>query len=990
MTYIRYSKLKDLRKALLVLCFALLMVSGVSAQKITVRGIVVDETGRAISKVLVKVGNQTDSTDLKGKFEVAVTKGDILNISKTGFVSQMVSSASLVKVTLTTVANDKRVETLFQSLPLKEVTSSISVLTSKSLSNNSVLALGNALYGRIPGLNVKQSVGEPGDDYPSLLIRGRHTFTGSNSPLVLVDGFEREFNTLSIEEVQSISVLKDAASTALYGMDGANGIVLVTTKRGLPEKATADFKVEFGVKAPTRLPEFYGSYDYARLYNQAQKNDGKTSFMYSDDQLEGYRLNQDPMLYPNVNWMDETLRKYAPSRKYNANFRGGNQVVRYFINVGVENSDGLYKNSDHGSYSTNRNLDRINFRSNIDVNVTKRFSVSLDLSGRLENINAPTNSSTNIFNNFYVFHPNVSPVYVLEGVYGGTNTYRNNPVAYINELGYTETHRRYFQSNIIGKYDFSDLVKGLSLGIRASFDNFYTVTDGYTKTYAVKQILDKISPVDSLSDFFGINSNLVAKGPTSETELRSTNLEFFAAYESNFGKHKIAAMAMGHQDEYVTTTAFPDRRISVSGKVSWGYNQKYFVDLAAQYGATEHFKKWKRFGFFPAISGAWIVSSEDFMKDSKPVSYLKLRASTGLVGNQNVGGTRFGYRMLYNSNGTEMPIGNPNLTWEKSYKTDIGLDATLFGEVQVMLNYFHEFRDDILNSGDALMPAYFGNSFGYTNYGQVKSNGFEASVLKEHQYLDWGYHFGANVSFVKNKIVRMREVSRKDTYLYRQGLPVGQRFGLVALGLFQNQAEIDAAPVQTFGKVIPGSIRYLDVNGDKVINSDDSQPIGKDATIPDMDLGFNLGLNFKGFYLDANFQASVGRDVNLRDNTEGAQYSVAPLYSDKNISTFVKNPWTPETAATADYPSLSIENAANNFQYSTFWLRSGDFLRLRTLEIGYNLPKNLISKLKMSAAKIYLRGMNVFTLDHIKYFDPEVMEGYPVMKSYNIGINFNF
>ena len=340
--------------------------------------------------------------------------------------------------------------------------------------------------------------------------------------------------------------------------------------------------------------------------------------------------------------------------------------------------------------------------------------------------------------------------------------------------------------------------------------------------------------------------------------------------------------------------------------------------MAAQYGATENFMKGRRYGLFPAISGAWIASEENFMKNISALSFLKLRASTGLVGNQNVGGTRFGYNTLYYTNGSEQPIGNPYLSWEKAYKTDIGIDATLMKDLDISLTYFNEFRDDILNSGSSLTPAYFGNSFGYSNYGQVQSNGLELSLSAHKQYVDWGYQIGVNATYVTNKVTRMREITRQWDYLYYQGNPVGQRFGLIAEGLFQSQEEIDAAPFQTFGKVIPGSIRYKDLNNDGLINSDDYTAIGKDATVPMLNLGFNLGANFKNFYFDANFQAAVGREVNMRSDSEGAMYSIAPLYGDRKVTTYVKNPWTPETAAIADYPSLSIESAANTFVTSTY------------------------------------------------------------------------
>ncbi len=900
--------------------------------------------------------------------------------------AQEIKTDSVAKKTK--VKQAEKVELLYQTLPMREVTSSISTVNNAKIANNSVLAFGNALYGKLPGLNLSQADGEPGDDYPSMLIRGKHTFTGDNKPLVLVDGFQREMNTLSVDEVESVTVLKDAASTALYGMDGANGVILVTTKRGIIGKAEVGVKVEMGESTPMRIPRFYGSYDYARFYNQAQKNDGKTTFLYSDAQLEGYKLNQDPKLFPNVDWVAETIRDKSPIKKYLIDFRGGNEIAKYYVNVGLDEAQGIFKNTDHvitdesgTSYSTNRNLQRINFRSNVDVNVTKRFKVRLDLAGRLENVNSPTISAEGIFNNLYSFHPNVSPVYAGDGVYGGSNSYRNNPVAYLNEQGYTNTHRRYFQSNINATYDLSDIVKGLEVGVKASLDNFYTVTSGFKKTFAV---------VDSTGAIFGTNSNLQDIGRTNQSEMRSTNFEAFTAYNRTFDKNKIGALLLFHQDEYITSTAFPNRRLSYSGKLTYGRDNKYFVDLAAQYGATENFKKGSRYGFFPAVSGAWIASDESFMKDISALSYLKLRASTGLVGNQNVGGTRFGYNTLYNTNGSEQLIGNPDLTWEKAYKTDFGVDATLWNDFDISLTYFDEFRDDILNSGSSLTPSYFGNSFGYSNYGQVKSNGLEIALSSQKQFKDWGYHVGVNATYVANEVVRMREITRQWDYLYLQGNPVGQRFGLIAEGLFQSQDEIDKAPFQTFGKVIPGSIRYKDMNDDGVINSDDYVAIGKDATVPTWNLGFNVGFNLKGFYVDANFQAAVGREVNMRSDSEGAMYSIAPLYGDRNVTTYVKNPWTPETALTADYPSLSIENAANNFVTSTYWLKNGDFLRLRSLEVGYDVPKQIAKWVKLNSINVYLRGMNLLTLDHIKYFDPEVMEGYPVTKSVHVGLNVKF
>ncbi len=975
-------------KTTLALCLLFVFANAYSLNK--VKGIVTDANGTRLMNVIVSCGLNKDTTNDAGEFNILCPENSKIQLSKNGYELKFVEPVDKQTIVIKNSINTKAVNCLFQTIQNSELSSSVSSVSGADLEKNSVFAFSNTLYGRLAGLNVKQSNGDPGDDYASLLIRGKHSFTGSNAPLVLVDGFERDFNTLSADEVESVSVLKDAVSTALYGMDGANGILLVTTKRGITGKSSVELKIESGQMSPSRLPKFYGSYDFARFYQMAQLNDGvlptDPKFLYSDAMLQGYLNHPNSRAYPNVDWISETIRDNAPSARYTLNFRGGNNFARYFVNVGYENTEGIYKNSDHQaqgesskSYSTNRNLNRINFRSNIDIDVTKRLSVRMDLSGRMVDINAPTKSSDEIFNNLYVFHPNVCEVFVAPGIYGGTNSYRNNPLAYINEQGYQTIHRRYFQSNIIGKYDLSDLVKGLDFGVRATFDNYYTITDGFTKSYAV---------VDTLSNIYGTNTALtnLSSDKYNESELRSNNLEFFTDYSGTFGKNKIAAIAMFHQNNYVNSNAFPDRRLFFSAKVSYGYSDKYFFDAAAQYGATENFMKGRRFGFFPAVSGAWIISGEQFMKSVPTVKFLKLRASTGLVGNQNVGGTRFGYLTLYNTNGTEKQIGNPYLTWEKAYKTDVGLDITLLNNLNIGITCFNELRTDILNDASSLTPAFAGNTYGYTNLGQVNSNGVETTISIEKQHKEWGYHATANFTWLTNKVIKMKEITRQWDYLYYQGHPVGQRFGLEAIGLFQSQSEIDAAPVQTFGKVIPGSIRYKDQNGDGVINSDDYVAIGKDATVPDLNIGLNVGFNFKGFYIDANFQAAIGRDINLRDDNEGAMYSVAALYNDKNVSTFITNPWTPATAATAGYPSLSIENAANNFQTSTYWLRNGDFLRLRTLEVGYNIPLKWITGFKLTDAHLYLRGMNLFTLDHIGYFDPEVMEGYPVMKSYNVGL----
>lgn len=909
------------------------------------------------------------------------------------------------------------VQVLYGSKPEHELSSSVSTLDSKSVTPNSVVSFGNALYGRIPGLFVQQSSGVPGEDAPTLYIRGKHTYTGSNAPLVLIDGLPRDLNTLSLEEVESVSVLKDAAATALYGADGANGIILVTTKRGVIGKPQISFKAELGMMLPTELPEFYGSYDYANFYNMAERNDGKTSFRYSQEDLERYKTGYDSQLYPDVNWVDAAVREMTPTQSYAVDVKGGNEVARYYVNLGYTGTEGIFKEIGNKTYDSNNSLSRFNFRSNIDVDIVKGLRMNADIAGRLENLNAPYNTMDNIWGNLYTYHPNAAPIYAAPGVWGGSNIYRTNPLAYINDMGYRHTHRRLLQMSIGAQYDFSGIMKGLSLGLRAAFDNYYSADNGYSKTFGVMETLgyNEKTQTYQLSPLYGKNTALTAFGPENEQEKKMEAYEFWASYERRIEEHSLGAFALFHahsQSQYLSSDDLkksPDRRVTAGLKLSYDYRKTYFLEAVATCGASGFFMEGERYGFFPAASAAWVISNENFMKSVSAIDLLKLRVSGGLVGNQNVGGRTYGYRNEYlptgggwgvgtNNGGygggyAEAAVANPYLTWEKALKIDAGFDMVLWKNLSLGFTYFHEYRTDILNSGDNMFPGYMGASFGYLNYGEVQSQGIEAMVSFEKQYRSWGFNAGINLTHQKNKVLRMGETPQRYEYLYKQGNAIGAQFGYLAEGYYSAEDVTERDVRQTFGKVIPGSLKYADINGDKIVDTNDKVLIGKNADVPEWEMGVNLGINFRGFYANAFFQACMGRDVNMRT---AAPYATSPLYDDRNISTYIKQPWTaeaaadPALAAAIDFPSLSIENANNTFQQSSFFMKNGDFIRLRSLEIGYQFPKKWIKHLRMQNAGIYLRGMNLFTWDHIEGYDPEVLEGYPVMKSYNIGVNITF
>lgn len=948
-------------------------------------------------------------------------------INKKGILTvSIVTGALLLSGIFPVLAQDRKdslavssdeIHVLYGKKATRELSSSVSTLGSESITSNSVVSFGNALYGRIPGLFVQQANGVPGSDYPTLYIRGKHTTNGTNAPLILVDGFPRDFNTLALDEVESVSVLKDAAATALYGADGANGIILVTTKRGNVGKPQISFKAEWGMMLPTELPEFYGSYDYARFYNMAELNDGKTTLRYSQKELEGYKGHLDSQLYPDVDWVNTAVREMTPSQTYSVGIRGGNKIARYYVNLGYTNTSGVFKEIGDKTYDANNSLSRFNFRSNIDVDIVKGLRMNADIAGRLENVNSPYQSMSSIWQNLYTYHPNTAPVYAAPGIWGGDNVYRNNPIAYINDMGYRHTHRRLLQMNIGAQYNFSGTLKGLALGIRASFDNFYSVDNGYKKEFGVMETLgyDEKTGTYKLSQLYGKNTALAAFGPESEQEKRSEAYEFWANYERKIGEHNLNVLALFHahsQSQHITKNdlkSSPDRRINTGVKLAYDYRKTYFLEAVASCGASGFFMEGKRYGWFPAASAAWIISNERFLKNVSAVDFLKLRVSGGLVGNQNVGGRAYSYRNEYipvgggwgvgpNNSGytggyVEAAVANPYATWEKALKIDAGLDMVLWKNLTLGFTYFHEYRTDIMNSGDNMFPSYMGVSFGFLNYGRVQSKGFEAVASLNKQYNSWGIDVSVNLTKQSNKILRMSETCQRYEYLYRQGNAIGDQYGYLAEG-FYTADEVDNRGIQqTFGKLIPGSLKYADINGDKVVDTNDKVLIGADSDVPEWEMGINLGINFKGFYANAFVQACMGRDVNLRTS---APYTTSPLYNDRNVSTFIKQPWTAEVAAdpalagTIDFPSLTIENASNTFQQSSFFMKNGDFIRLRSLEIGYQFPKSWIKHLRMQKAGIYLRGMNLFTWDHIDGFDPEIQEGYPIMKSYNVGLNITF
>lgn len=889
----------------------------------------------------------------------------------------------------------------YGNFPKREVSASVTTISGKDIEKNTVFSLGNTLYGKIPGLILDQSSGEPGNDLPGLLVRGVSTFGFARAPLVLVDGFIRDLNSVSVFDIESISVLKDASATAMYGIQAANGVILVTTKGGKQGKSKITIDFTQGFQSPTRLPGFYNSADFAVSYNEALRND-KLPELYTPADIAGFREG-DRKLYPDVDWVKELVRERAPLTTLNVSSSGGNKVAQYYVSLGYLTNEGIYNNTNiNPGYNTNSNLNRLNFRSNIDVSVLQDLKLRLNLGGQINDINAPRMGTTDIWNRIYEYPSHLFPVYANPGLLGGTAAYPENPLGYINSRGYKETHNRFFQSDLDLKYDAGKWLKGLELGARVGFDNYYTVTDGWSKNFAVYQTSkDPVSGAPVVSAAIGANTNLTYNSPFDNAQNRRGTAEMYLHYARVYGaNHSIDFLTLYNQTRQILGRENPYNMQSASARLHYGYKKRLFADVSASYGGTEAFAEGNRFGFFPALSAGYVLLDNQLNKAKGVFDFLKVRGSAGMVGSSNIG-TRFAYRELYingasyffgNTNAaassiTEGTIANPALSFEKSFQYDLGIDARMFNQLDLTLNVFRQDRKDILTSQSTTVPALFGGVLPSVNEGEVRNQGVELSLLWSKQFKKSGFFVRFNMSFIKDEVVAMAEevVPAGSEYFYRKGNPVFYTYGLEAIGFFQSDDDIAKSPVQIFGPVQPGDLKYRDRNNDGVINNYDIGPIGN-GTVPTKEFGLELGFNVKGFDFQVMLQAQVDRNINL------ANYGniFFPLRSNQKISSFVQEPWTVQNSATAKYPRLSTLENANNYRTSSFWLRDGDFLKVRSLEMGYNFPAKFLSKTGLTMSRIFLRGMNLLTIDKFKYSDPENIVGYPSMRSLNMGLKVQF
>jgi TonB-linked SusC/RagA family outer membrane protein len=855
------------------------------------------------------------------------------------------------------------------------------------------------LFGRIPGLSVVTGGAEPGNENTSVYSRGINTFgVGGTRMLILVDGLEANFNDLTPEEVESVSLLKDASATAMYGSRGANGVLLVTTKRGEEGRLKIVFSTQQGFQSANRLPQFLGSYDYATLYNEALLNDGKAA-LYSAADLASYQSGDDPYFHPDVNWYDQVLRKTTPFSNYNLNFSGGNNTVRYFVLLNEVRNNNLYtKTGDESQFSVNGSYNRLNFRSNIDINITRRLSAALTLGGTVVDKANPYAGTTDaILSSASIIAPNSFPVY-NENKTLGRNSLYSNPLGNILNSGFYTSNGRTLQTTMGFTEQLDFLTKGLSITARISFNSYFLSQSNKSRSYESFAISKDLSG-NTVYTKYGLNTSLVGSEGASDQN-RDLAYQAFLNYDRTFGVNGVSGVLMYNADDYtISGNNYPIKHVNISGRATFANNQKYIGEFSFSYMGSENFSKNNRFGFFPAVSLGWIVSNEGFLKDNNFINFLKIRGSYGLVGNDKIGGTAFMFEQYYpytssyyfgtgNTSMSAIIQGSPantHVTWEKEKSFNFGLEATIIKQVDLAVDVFNRDRYDILVQPNSTDPDFMGYTKPYLNQGKASNKGFEGKLrIYNDESKDLKFFIEATVWSYKNKMVYSSEAIQLYDYLYQTGLPIGQPFGLVAVGFFKDQADINASPQQIWTAVKPGDVKYKDQNGDNKIDQRDYYPIGKTG-LPELSAGLHLGLQYKGFDFDMFFQGVTSRTV-IFDG-----YYFQAFQNNGKAGTIALNRWTAATAGSATYPRLSTLNDDNNFRYSTLWQHDGSFIKLRSIELGYTFPERISQMVMLSDARIFVNGTNLFSLDHMEgYRDPEIGSGYPAVKSFSVGVRVQF
>lgn len=996
---------------------------GSASRQRLIRGRIINAQDQPISNATVQtsVSNTSAASSAQGEFQIEVQPEDTyLTVRSIGYVSRQVQlvDANDYSIVLqdSIDALDEVVVVGFGTQRKASVVGSISSLKPERLQMGTTRSMSNNLAGQLAGVIAVQRSGEPGYDNSSFWIRGISTFGGNRSPLILVDGVERSLDNMDPEEIESFSVLKDAAASAVYGVRGANGVILINTKRGKVGKPTVTARFEQSVTSPIQLPEFIGAADYLEVMNSIRR-ERNADPLYSQERIDNIRNGVDPDLYPDVNWLDAVLKDRAGNSRANLSINGGTEVLRYSLVTSFYNEGGIVQRDKNQEWDSSSKLSRYNVRSNVDVNVSPTTLFRLNIGGYLQDRSRAPQSVDELFQEAFTIPPYVHPAVYSSGEIPRTPN-RTNPWALATQRGYERISASKVESLFSLEEDLKYFLPGLKVRGLFSFDrysntsvvrsknpDYYNPAIGRDEDGNLRLVIDQYG-----QDFLGYENG-------SDWGDKSVYLEGAINYGQFFGKHNVESMLLYNLRNFDNGDLLPYRNQGIAGRFSYNYDNRYIAEFNFGYNGSENFARGKRYGFFPSVALGWLISEEPFMQANQDVfSKIKLRGSYGLVGNDRLDGRRFAYiTTISDTDGYSWGLdndfkrsgrmegfqGNADLTWETVEKSNIGFELGLWNALDLQVDLFQENRSNIFMQRRSIPGSSGFTNAPWANYGKVHNRGVDISLdfnkaFSEDLYLSVRGTF----TYAKNKIMEQDEPSAIiGTSRSSTGHPVGQLFGLVADGLFteadfqdvENNVLQDDIPKHTFGTVRPGDIRYQDLNGDGVIDALDRTAIGGTED-PQVVFGFGSNVRYKSFDFGFFFQGLT----NTHRVIGGSNFIPGSANGSMgNIFANVGDRWTIEDPRQdVFYPRLSDYQSANNNEASTWWLRDMGFIRLRNVEMGYSFPTSWLDRVKVKTGRVFLRGNNLLTLSDFKLWDPElgVNNGmrYPIMKSFSMGVELSF
>lgn len=1047
-------------------------VQATQSNKITVSGTVLDKTTNdpliGVSVVVKGVANAGTITDMDGKFTLKLPYAEApLVFSYLGYQPQEIVPGAKKELTVLLQEDTKALQEVvvvgYTKQRKETMIGSVATITTKDLTQSPTANINNALAGRLPGLIVNQYAGgEPGVDQSELFIRGKATY-GNQSAIVIVDGIERDMSYLAPDEIETFTILKDASATAAYGIRGANGVIVITTKRGkAAEKATVNLKASIGINQPIGFPEYLGSADYATLYNEARLNDAKMTGadisslnLFSQQAIDNFRRakgdNSDGLGY-DWDYYDFAF-KPGLQEDVSLSIRGGTDKVRYYVLANYFSQGGNYKYSNAGEYDSQTKFTRYNFRSNIDININRYLSTRLDLGARITDRNAPGTTAGRLMT-ICATQPPYLPILVEEnahpqneeyiqqnprGMLYGDNIYRYNLLGELSRTGYLNEKNTYLNGSFAMNLDMEFLTKGLKAEVMFSYDasegrwinrKLDTYKDGYREypKYATFMPIEGSDAYMAGGHYMGAYKTgnkydidqTIGNGFSHNASDGRTYIQARLDYNRLFSnRHEVTAMLLANRGNRTVNNELAYHSQGITGRFAYYYNQKYLMEFNFGYNGSENFAPGKRYGFFPAGSIGWVVSEEEFMKKASWIDFLKVRASYGLVGSDNVS-SRFPYLAFYgggsgydfgnnfgtNVGGTsEGNLANANLTWEKARKLNVGIDFTTLNQrLALTIDAFYEYRFDIITdmNSDGIMgyPDIVGKNAVLQNLGEVSNRGVDIELSWNDKIgKDFRYYIRPNLTFSRNRLEYKAEVARKNSWRKETGKRLYENFVYVFDHFVADQEEADRLNkigYQPWGQLIPGDVVYKDLDRNGVIDDEDRTAMGNPRS-PELMFGIPFGFQYKNFDFSVLLQGATKSSILLN----GAAVFDFPQFEQDKIGRVKKmhlDRWTPETAATAKYPALHYGTHDNNKNgNSSLFLYDASYLRLKNVEIGYNVSPKLLRKFHVQQARIYVQGLNLLTFDKLGDvdIDPETKSGdgaswYPIQKVFNFGIDITF